>query len=57
MSFTCPNCGFTEDVPKWVIDEQIDMAVFSGHDIKTFIPTSNCMECPTDMIPTDKLNK
>ena len=30
MSFTCLSCGFSEDVPKWVIDEQADMDFFAG---------------------------
>lgn len=57
ISFTCKSCGFSEDVPAWVIGEQTDMDLFSGADASSYIPSTYCMKCNGSMIPTSKLNK
>ena len=55
MSFTCLSCGFTEDVPKWVIDEQADMDFFAGADKASYIPSTTCMKCNGSMQPTHSI--
>lgn len=59
MSFTCLSYGFSEDVPKWGIDEQAVMNFFTGADRSSYPPSATCMKCnvsmqPTHFIPTQK---